>query len=108
MALSVPPLHLETYLAILTLNCNGLREPRKRLEVASLLFRKAIGICKLAETHLRPGEADRLNIPNYYVVNKYCRDPASRIGGRAIIMARHSVNAKAVTLGSDAAPVMES
>ena len=85
-------LHIDTYLSVLTLNCNGLREPGKRNVIARLLYIKVAGLCILTETHLRPREVEGLAIPNHHVVAGSCRDPIRRIGGEVSILARHSLN----------------
>ena len=73
--------HLGTYLAIIVLNCNGLRERRKKLALSRLLYEHSASIGVITETHLRQWEVNRLQIPNYHVVTSYCRGATDRAGG---------------------------
>ena len=52
----------------------------------------------LTETHLRQREVDRLEIQNYFIENKRCRDEIGSIDAGVRILAHHSLNAEPVAL----------
>ena len=79
---------------ILTINTNGLREKRNRLQLGRLLFNLQIRVCIITETHLREHELKWLKIPNYRIVTQYCRRVKSKIGGGVIILVHAAFNAK--------------
>ena len=89
--------HLDSYFSVLTLNCNGMRDSRKRGAIARLLYTKGVSVCVLTETHLRTQEVDRLEIPNYWIAASTSRDPEGRIRGGIIILVHHGMSAAPIT-----------
>ena len=51
-----------TYILIVTLNVNGLNAPTKRHRLAEWIQKQDPYICCLRETHVRPGDIDRLKV----------------------------------------------
>ena len=51
-----------TYIAIITLNVNGLNAPTKRHRLAECIQKQDLSICCLQETHFRPRDTYRLKM----------------------------------------------
>ena len=58
---------------ILNLNIKSLRTGQKRTALDKLPSDLQIEVCVLSETHVRLGNLDFLNIPDYQIIADYCR-----------------------------------
>ena len=54
-----------SYLAIITLNLNGLNVPNKRQRLAQWIQKQDLYICCLQETHLKTGDTYRLKLKGW-------------------------------------------
>jgi len=54
-----------SYLAIITLNLNGLNVPNKRQRLAQWIQKQDLYICCLQETHLKTGDTHRLKLKGW-------------------------------------------
>ena len=85
------------YLRIMTINCNGLRQEKKRLALGNISQILQIGICEVTESHLRRKELSRVKIPGYEALARFCRIASrTHIRGGVLILARHTVTAEEI------------
>ena len=92
----------------LLVNCNGIRQRRRRLRLAALMFTLRVGVCTITETHLREAEVDQLRFRNYAVITRTCRETVGRIGGGVLILVHTLFKSSKVTLPRTVAGPIES
>ena len=87
----------ESYLAIITLNVNGLNDPTKRQRLAEWIQKQDPSICCLQETHFKPRDRYRLKVKGWKKIF-HANGDQKKAGVAILISDKIDFKTKAVTL----------